>query len=74
MTNWIVLCIYLSFVLDFGVFPIPSEASTIAMLRSPRHRGLRRCLEEATKLDLRPGILEKYLYENAQRLFFADRD
>jgi uncharacterized protein len=29
-----------------------------------------RCLEEARRLELRPGVLEKYLYENARRLFF----
>ncbi len=32
---------------------------------------MKRCIEEAAKLDLRPGVLEKYLYENAQRVFFA---
>ena len=30
-----------------------------------------RCVEEATKLDLRPGVLEKFLYDNAQRVFFG---
>jgi predicted TIM-barrel fold metal-dependent hydrolase len=29
-----------------------------------------RCLDEAAKLDLRPGVLEKFLYENAEGLFF----
>jgi predicted TIM-barrel fold metal-dependent hydrolase len=29
-----------------------------------------RCLKEAHQLDLREGVLEKYLYENAQRVFF----
>jgi predicted TIM-barrel fold metal-dependent hydrolase len=32
-----------------------------------------RCIEDARGLELRPGILEKYLYENARRLFFPDR-
>jgi predicted TIM-barrel fold metal-dependent hydrolase len=30
-----------------------------------------RCLAEARKLDLRPGVLEKYLYDNAARVFFG---
>jgi hypothetical protein len=30
-----------------------------------------RCLEEARKLDLRPGVLEKYLQGNASRVFFG---
>jgi predicted TIM-barrel fold metal-dependent hydrolase len=34
---------------------------------------MRRCLEEATKLDLRPGVLDQFLYANAQRLFFEGR-
>ena len=29
-----------------------------------------RCLEEARKLDLRPGVLDQFLYENAQRVLF----
>ena len=29
--------------------------------------------DEAAKLDLRPGVLEKYLYENAEQLFFSAR-
>lgn len=32
-----------------------------------------RCLEEAQALDLRPGVLDKYLYQNAARLFFSPR-
>ena len=32
-----------------------------------------RCLCEARELDLRPGILEKYLYENAESVIFAER-
>jgi predicted TIM-barrel fold metal-dependent hydrolase len=32
-----------------------------------------RCLREAQALDLRPGVLDKYLYENAARLFFSPR-
>jgi predicted TIM-barrel fold metal-dependent hydrolase len=32
---------------------------------------MRRCLEEATKLDLRPGVLDRFLYANAARLFFG---
>jgi predicted TIM-barrel fold metal-dependent hydrolase len=31
---------------------------------------MRRCLEEATKLDLRPGVLDEFLYANAEQLFF----
>jgi predicted TIM-barrel fold metal-dependent hydrolase len=34
---------------------------------------MRRCIEEAQKLDLRDGVLDKYLYENADRLFFSER-
>lgn len=33
----------------------------------------RRCLEEAQQLDLREGVLDKYLYANAERFFFAER-
>jgi predicted TIM-barrel fold metal-dependent hydrolase len=29
-----------------------------------------RCLEEASELELRPGVLEMFLYENAERVFF----
>jgi predicted TIM-barrel fold metal-dependent hydrolase len=29
-----------------------------------------RCLEEAKALDLREGVLDKYLYENARQIFF----
>ncbi len=32
---------------------------------------MERCLDEATALDLRPGVLDKFLYENANDLFFA---
>jgi predicted TIM-barrel fold metal-dependent hydrolase len=32
-----------------------------------------RCLEEAQRLDLREGVLDQYLYGNAERLFFAPR-
>lgn len=32
-----------------------------------------RCVEEARKLDLRPGVLDHYLYANAARLFWNDR-
>lgn len=32
---------------------------------------MERCLREARALDLRPGVLEAYLAENADRLFFA---
>jgi predicted TIM-barrel fold metal-dependent hydrolase len=32
-----------------------------------------RCLKEAQALDLREGVLDKYLYANAERLFFAPR-
>ena len=30
-----------------------------------------RCLKEAAALELRPGVLEKFLYQNAQDYFFA---
>lgn len=33
----------------------------------------KRCLEEAQGLDLREGVLDKYLYSNAERLFFSPR-
>ena len=32
-----------------------------------------RCIEEAQGLDLREGVLENYLYNNAERFFFAER-
>jgi predicted TIM-barrel fold metal-dependent hydrolase len=32
-----------------------------------------RCLKEAQQLDLREGVLDQYLYGNAERLFFAPR-
>jgi predicted TIM-barrel fold metal-dependent hydrolase len=34
---------------------------------------LERCLGEARSLDLRDGVLEKFLYGNAKRLFFGER-
>jgi predicted TIM-barrel fold metal-dependent hydrolase len=33
-----------------------------------------RCLGEAKELDLRPGILEKYLYDNAHAVLFGERN
>ena len=35
---------------------------------------MERCLREARELDLRPGVLDKYLYANAERLFFRARN
>jgi predicted TIM-barrel fold metal-dependent hydrolase len=32
-----------------------------------------RVVREAQDLDLRPGVLDKYLYANAERLFFSER-
>ena len=32
---------------------------------------LSRCLEEARQLDLRPGVLDKFLYQNAEQAFFS---
>jgi len=32
-----------------------------------------RCVKEAEALDLREGVLDKFLYANAQRLFFSER-
>jgi predicted TIM-barrel fold metal-dependent hydrolase len=29
-----------------------------------------RCVGEATDLDLRPGVLDRYLYSNAESFFF----
>ena len=34
---------------------------------------MKRCVAEADPLDLRDGVLDKYLRGNAERLFFADR-
>ncbi len=34
----------------------------------------KRCIEEAQALDLREGVLDKYLYQNAERLFFSTRN
>jgi predicted TIM-barrel fold metal-dependent hydrolase len=31
---------------------------------------MERCVEEARRLELRPGVLEKFLYANAERVFF----
>lgn len=33
---------------------------------------MQRCIDEAHELDLRPGVLDKYLYANAARLFFKE--
>ncbi|MCQ3810677.1 MAG: amidohydrolase family protein [Acidimicrobiia bacterium] len=35
---------------------------------------MRRCITEAWDLDLRDGVLDKYLYANAERLFFGPRN
>jgi predicted TIM-barrel fold metal-dependent hydrolase len=35
---------------------------------------MERCINEAKELDLREGVLEKFLYHNAERLFFAQRN
>ena len=35
--------------------------------------GLERCVNEARALDLRDGVLEKFLYGNADRFFFGER-
>ena len=32
---------------------------------------MERCMKEAAELDLRDGVLDKYLYANAEALFFA---
>ncbi len=34
----------------------------------------KRCLDEAHQLDLREGVLEKFLYENSERFFFGERN
>jgi uncharacterized protein len=34
---------------------------------------MKRVVSEAKELELRPGVLEKYLYANAERLFFSER-
>ncbi|MEK7693307.1 MAG: amidohydrolase family protein [Chloroflexota bacterium] len=33
-----------------------------------------RCVKEAQELDLREGVLDKFLYANAERLFFSGRN
>jgi predicted TIM-barrel fold metal-dependent hydrolase len=33
-----------------------------------------RCVTEARALDLRDGVLEKFLYGNANRFFFGERN
>jgi predicted TIM-barrel fold metal-dependent hydrolase len=35
---------------------------------------MERCIAEAKELDLREGVLDKFLYQNAERLFFAPRN
>jgi predicted TIM-barrel fold metal-dependent hydrolase len=32
-----------------------------------------RCLEEAQALDLREGVLDKFLYANAERVLFSQQ-
>ena len=34
---------------------------------------MERCIDEAQKLDLREGVLDKFLYQNADNIFFAAR-
>ncbi len=34
---------------------------------------MQRCIKEAQELDLREGVLDKFLYQNAERLFFSER-
>jgi len=34
---------------------------------------MKRCIEEAEKLDLREGVLDKFLYANAARVFFGEK-
>lgn len=34
---------------------------------------MKRCVDEARKLDLRPGVLEKFLADNAARVFFGEQ-
>ncbi len=34
---------------------------------------MERCIGEAQKLDLREGVLDKFLYQNAEQFFFASR-
>lgn len=34
---------------------------------------MERCIDEAQKLDLRDGVLDKFLYQNAENLFFSPR-
>jgi predicted TIM-barrel fold metal-dependent hydrolase len=33
-----------------------------------------RCVQESQDLDLREGVLDKFLYANAERLFFSGRN
>ena len=35
---------------------------------------MERCLKEAVQLDLRDGVLDKFLYTNANDLFFASQN
>jgi len=32
-----------------------------------------RCIKEAQELDLREGVLDKFLYANAEKVFFGRR-
>ncbi len=34
---------------------------------------MERCVQEATELDLREGVLDKFLYQNAERVLFGGR-
>jgi predicted TIM-barrel fold metal-dependent hydrolase len=34
---------------------------------------MERCIQEAQALDLREGVLDRYLYANASRVFFEGR-
>ncbi len=35
---------------------------------------MERCIDEAQKLDLREGVLDKFLYQNAESLFFSPQE
>ncbi|MEO7329096.1 MAG: amidohydrolase family protein, partial [Minicystis sp.] len=35
--------------------------------------GMDRCIKEAQELDLREGVLDKFLYQNANRVFFKKK-
>ena len=54
------------------IFVMLAAFVTLACMARPV-LSMERCIREAQQLDLREGVLDKYLYANAERLFLAPR-